>query len=171
MIRLAQLLNPPRDSLSQPLDHLTACHRRIEERLDLFVRAGEAYESAPGEAIEAMHSACRFMDMSGELHTKDEEQSLFPRLAGHLNEEEERFVAGLEEDHRRAEALYAQLKEAMASLPESLAGYQRIARAMRDIYAAHIAAEDEHLIALGRRTLTTGQLAEVAAEMRARRQP
>lgn len=171
MIRLAQLLDPPRDSLSQPLDHLSACHRRIEERLDLFVRAGDAYESTPGEAVEAMQSACRFMDLSGELHTKDEKQSLFPRLAGHLNEEETQFVEGLEEDHRQAEALYTHLKEAIAGLPGSLQEYQRIAREMRSLYAAHIAAEDERLIALGRRTLTAGELAEVSAEMRARRQP
>lgn len=169
MIRMDQLFAPPRDSLSQPLDHLLACHRRIEERLDVLVRAGEAYRESPREAAEAIQNACRFMDLSGQLHTEDEEKSLFPRLARRLSHEEEAFITGLENDHRHAEGLYVQLREAIANLPHSLADYQRLAGEMRSIYAAHIAAEDEHLIALGRRILTPDQLAEVGREMRARR--
>jgi len=65
-------------TLDAPLEHLMACHRRIEERLATLERAGAALESRRDEALGAIRAAFAFMDSNGAIHTRDEEESLFP---------------------------------------------------------------------------------------------
>lgn len=65
-----------------PLEHLMACHRRIEERLATFERAGEALVERREEALKAIRSAFAFMESNGAMRTWDEEESVFPRLRG-----------------------------------------------------------------------------------------
>lgn len=169
MIRTEDLFAPKRDTLSHPLEHLVACHRRIEQRLEVLVKAGEAFEKDQAAAREAIESACAFMERSGVQHTEDEERSLFPRLAAHLEAGDAEFVGGLEADHRVADAAYVRLQRAIAGLPESLTEYLESARELREIYLRHIALEDDKLIALGRRILSPGELYAISREMRARR--
>ncbi|MCC6585599.1 MAG: hemerythrin domain-containing protein [Bryobacterales bacterium] len=169
MIRTEDLFAPKRDTLSHPLEHLTACHRRIEQRLELLVKAGEVFEMNPTAAREAIQSACAFMERSGVQHTEDEEQSLFPRLAPHLEAGEAEFVGALEAEHKVADAAYARLQQAIAGLPESLAEYCEAAKSLREIYQRHIAVEDDKLMALGGRVLSPGELYAISREMRARR--
>src|SRR5215469_12168280 len=97
-------------TLDHPLEHLVACHARIEERLAILERAGEYLDAKPEEAQQALESVFRYFETSGVMHTADEEESVFPRLAGRLNEEEREYVAALEEQHREAEELYARLQ-------------------------------------------------------------
>ena len=169
MIRTEDLFAPKRDTLSHPLEHLMACHRRIEQRLGVFVKAGEVFEDDPAAAREAVQSACAFMERSGVQHTEDEEQSLFPRLAPHLDADDAEFVGALEAEHKVADAAYARLQQAIAGLPESLAEYRAAARDLREIYLHHIAVDDEKLMALGGRVLSPGELYAISREMRARR--
>lgn len=169
MIRTEDLFAPKRDTLSHPLEHLVACHRRIEQRLDVLVKAGEVFEGDPAAAREAIESACAFMERSGVQHTEDEEQSLFPRLAPYLDAEEAEFLGALEADHKVADAAYARLQHAKAGLPESLAEYRDAARELREIYKRHIEMEDDKLIRLGGRVLSPGELYAISREMRARR--
>src|SRR5579883_1576389 len=105
-------------TIDRPIEHLTACHRRIEDRLATLERAGELLESpdetAKAEAMQAITSAIRFLDSSGVMHTVDEESSLFPRLLPRLDSGERDYVESLERQHREVDQAYAELKAAIA---------------------------------------------------------
>src|SRR5690606_5789193 len=72
------------DPFHDPLQFLSACHGRIRLRLFAFLQAA-ARLRAPG-TIERheVEAALLFFRTSGEGHTVDEEQSLFPRLRPRL---------------------------------------------------------------------------------------
>ncbi|MFN3325610.1 MAG: hemerythrin domain-containing protein [Bryobacteraceae bacterium] len=154
-------------TIERPLDHLVACHRRIEARLDALERIAAHLDAAPEEALEAAAGCFRFFDTNGVLHTEDEEESLFPRLRKGLTAEELRFLDDLERGHVEAERIYAELKEAVAA--RSGARSRESAARLCSLYRAHIAAEDTVLIELGRRILKTAELAEISREMKRRR--
>ena len=69
MIRIGQ----PSATIDTPLEHLMACHRRIEERLTTLERAGERLREDRPAALEAILRSILFLDSSGVLHTRDEE--------------------------------------------------------------------------------------------------
>ena len=158
-------------TLDEPIEHLMACHRRIEQRLDTLVSAGELFDAAPREALAAIAASFRFLDTNGVWHTEDEEASLFPRLRPRLSEPETVFVELLEDQHDEAERLYARLKNLASQLdsPGIPAQYAACAASLRALYREHIRSEDEILTVLARRSLSEGDLREIAAEMRTRR--
>ena len=109
MIRPETLFQAKGDTLSRPLEHLKACHRRIEERLETLERIAENLDTRREEAAAALERVFAFLDSSGALHTADEEESVFPRLTPRLERAEMSFLAGLEHDHTTAHQLYAEL--------------------------------------------------------------
>ena len=159
-------------TIDTPLEHLTACHRRIEERLATLERAGEVLESVVeskrAEAREAIASALRFLDSSGVMHTRDEEGSLFPRLNPRLDAAEREYVERLECQHREVDEVYAELKSAVAE--NDAARYRSAVARLARLYREHIGSEDEILTGLARRCLSAADLEAIAAEMRERRQ-
>ncbi|MBI1786280.1 MAG: hemerythrin domain-containing protein [Acidobacteria bacterium] len=175
MIPLEQLLRgaEPNSTLDNPLDHLVACHRRIEERLGTLERAADALESQREDALEAIAACFRFLDTNGILHTADEEESVFPRLRPRLNPEESGYLESLEEQHREAEQLYTELKDTVARYRAGEAAAGTRLRALVErfcrLYRTHIASEDQTLIDLGRQRLEAGELALVSREMKNRR--
>ena len=158
-------------ALDEPIEHLMACHRRIEQRLDTLVSAGTLFASDPPAARAAIAASVRFLDTNGVLHTEDEEASLFPRLRPRLSEQETIFVELLEDQHDEAEQIYARLKmlAAQMDVPGVPAQYAECAENLRALYREHIRSEDEILTALARRSLNENDLREIAAEMRTRR--
>ncbi len=161
-----------RSSLDRPLDHLLACHRRIEERLATLERAAAHLESHRDEALAAFASAFSFLDSSGVHHTADEEESIFPRLVPLLEPGERTYLASLEHDHTEAHRMYASLKAriaAPADSPEWRAEVSNLVERLVAHYRRHIASEDETLQAYAAEKLTPPMLAEIAAEMKARR--
>lgn len=169
MIRAEALFapKPERSSIDAPLDHLKACHRRIEERLDLMERAAAHLETNRAEALDAFASAFRFMDTAGVLHTEDEEMSVFPRLKAHLERGELSYLAGLEHDHTEAHRLYTELKQIHAEAPAPKVA--AVVARLTTLYRAHIASEDDVLQAYGAQHLAPADLGAIAAEMKARR--
>ena len=157
-----------------PIEHLVACHRRIEERLDILERAGAMLDSVPEASLIAIQNSIRFMDLSGALHTIDEEQSVFPRLREALNVEEREYLDHLEAEHREAEQVYGRLKAVVARMrvgvtTDDTVEYRDLVAALASMYRSHIASEDTILVEMGRRRLTEGQLESIQSEMRARR--
>jgi hemerythrin-like domain-containing protein len=157
-------------AIDHPIEHLVACHERIEERLKAIERAVANLEERPAEARQTLASAFRFLETSGVLHTRDEEESFFSRLQGRLGEEEAAYLAALEAQHREAEAVYTQLKNVPANGAD-LRPYRETAARFCELYRAHIASENDRLVAVARRALNASELAEITAEMRARRAP
>lgn len=159
-------------TIDSPLEHLVACHRRIEQRLDTLVNAAGHLRDRRTEALAAIASSLSFLDTSGVLHTEDEETSLFPRLRPRLSAPEIEFVDLLEAQHVQAESIYARLKQLAARLdsdPAVLDEYRGCAEALRSLYRAHIRSEDEVLTALAKRSLGERDLADISLEMRERR--
>ena len=117
-----------------PIEHLLACHRRIEARLATLDRAGHHFEDQPRESLLAISNSLRFMDTSGVLHTVDEEQSVFPRLRSFLTTEEVRYLDDLESQHREVDSLYDSLKRRYCSFSDGVprSASRHIANWLRD---------------------------------------
>ncbi len=148
------------------MEHLLACHRRIEQRLESLELVAAHFETKPDEARDAVKAAFKYFDTNGAWHTEDEERSVFPRIVPLLDPAESVFVEKLETQHRGAEACYVRLKTAAGSFDEAFRG------AVADfcaIYREHIATEESLLIAIGRKYLSTAQLTEISVEMKQRR--
>lgn len=168
MIRMESLFGEKGDTLSRPLEHLKACHRRIEERLDTLERVAQHATERPDEAVDALINVFHFLDTAGAIHTLDEEESVFPRLTPKLEQGERSFLAGLEHDHTTAHNLYMELKE-QAKRRDFGPRFRGVVERFVAHYRKHIATEDELLDALCREKLTPQELAQVSGEMKARR--
>lgn len=167
----------------QPLGLLSDCHRRIEGFLGMMIRVLErsvdASKALSGEEREAMEAAIRYFDVAAPRHTEDEEQSLFPRLRASGRSDARaaiEHVEALEADHRRADAIHAEVRRLcrrwldLGPLPES--DRRRLGdllHRLRESYARHIALEDSELFPLAARALNARQLQEIGQEMAARR--
>ena len=170
MISVDQLSRPSIRSttLDSPLDHLVACHGRIEEKLAILERAAVALNDQPEEARAALQTVFRHFDTAGVLHTRDEEESVFPRLLLQVSETERFYLRELEQQHRDAEEVYALLRDVPAQGSE-LTEYVALVHRFCHLYRKHIASENERLIGTARRVLSDEELAEVAVEMKGRR--
>lgn len=163
-------------TIDTPVEHLMACHRRIEQRLETLVQAADHLAVDRLAALDAIRHAQQFLDTSGALHTEDEEVSLFPRLREKISLTELIFVDSLEKQHTHAEAIYTELKRLSSSLAassdapaDSIRAYLDCATRLRDLYLDHIQAEDRILTAIARRSLSQSELAAISGEMRSRR--
>jgi hemerythrin-like domain-containing protein len=165
MISADRLTRPaaPRVTLEQPIEHLLACHDRIEERLRVLERASAALAERPDEARAAIESVFRHFDTAGVLHTRDEEESVFPRLVPKMTAEERAYLESLEHQHREADEVYRKLRDVGApDWRETIARFCAL-------YRQHIASENEKLIGAARRLLGPEQIAEISQEMKGRR--
>ena len=162
-------------TLDSPIDHLNACHRRIEERLNTLERVAPRLLSDSTEALAAIESVFRFFDSSGVNHTADEEKSFFPRLLPHITAEEQQFLEGLEIEHTRAESIYEELKIHVANMANPPAArdqirYTELAAALCDLYRQHIQNEDARFPAIASRALSATDLDGISREMKQRRE-
>lgn len=144
----------PKNTLDAPIQHLLACHRRIEQKLDLLLRAIES----PGDELSRVF---HFFDTNGMLHTQDEEESIFPRLAPRVSAGETALLDALHAEHESIEALYARV----AAGDRSAATVGQLI----DRYHAHIAREDTELVAVMQRHLNEDDLRAISQEMKKRR--
>ena len=163
-------------TIAQPIEHLVACHRRIEERLDALTRAAAHFQDRRQEALAAIAASIHFLDTSGALHTRDEEESLFPRLRPLLSVADAHYLDSLERQHDEVECVFAALKDVVALLPnasgrsaELEAEYGQLVTRLSGLYRCHIQSEDEILTRISRQLLNADQLREISAEMRTRR--
>jgi hemerythrin-like domain-containing protein len=169
-------IGAPSAKLDAPVEHLMACHRRIEQRLDTLVAAAGHLQNDRQQALDAIAKSIRFLDSNGVMHTEDEEESLFPRLRPKLSREEIAYVDSLEAQHRQADDVYAKLKAAVGKangaerIPDELRSeYLDCAQRLRALYRDHIQSEDSVLTGLAKRSLTATDLEGITAEMRERR--
>jgi hemerythrin-like domain-containing protein len=167
----------------QPLGLLSDCHRRIENFLEMMIRvlqrSGDGSRALAGDERQALETALRYFDVAAPRHTQDEEQSLFPRLRASDNPQALAALArveALEADHRHADTAHAQVKDLcrrwLDAGPLPQARRQRLVHLLQDLremYARHIAMEDNELFPLAARVLNSSELHEVGKEMAQRR--
>lgn len=162
-------------TLDRPLDHLVACHHRIEDKFVVLERAVAHLEDRTEDALHACRSVITFLDSSGILHTEDEEESVFPRIRKHATDDELAYLDSLELQHREAEGCVARLRNLTKQLerdPSILPAREALGQTalkLAAIYRAHMASENEVLISIGHARLDEVALAEIAFEMRLRR--
>lgn len=162
-------------TLDRPLDHLMACHRRIEERLETLARAGGHLQDRRDEALEAIANSLAFFDVNVARHNADEEDSFFPRLRERLPAGELELLGRLEKDHVTAEGFLRTLRNilerpAARQIDDAAqAEFLDTVAKLTELFQAHIAAEDDQLIALASRALPEDALREISSEMKARR--
>lgn len=160
----------------EPLGLLSDCHRRIERFLAILqkVASDAPPESLPTKYREGLQTALDYFDQAAPKHTRDEEDSLFPRISGDL--EASQVIARLEADHLASEPLHHTVDclgrlWLKAGLLEGTqrSVFQESVEQLLELYREHIRIEDEELFPLAASLLDQSALREVGGEMAARR--
>jgi hemerythrin-like domain-containing protein len=174
-----QIGQKPESSFSDPVGLLGDCHRRIESFLSILIKIARTGGELNVEQREALENALRYFREAAPNHTRDEEESLFPRMRASKNEQIQTALAALdalEADHDRAEKAHAEVETlgqrwlAEGRLSDSEA--KRLWQLLDDLkqtYDRHIAAEDSEIFPLAGKVLEKSDLAAVGREMAARR--
>lgn len=166
---------------SNPLGLLSDCHRRIEQFLGVLRNVtGQARGSRLNEdQRNGLQVALRYFREAAPKHTRDEEESLFPRMMASSDERARSAMALLAElhgDHERADAAQAEveelgtrwLKEGVLS-SESTDRLSELLEQLRSTYEKHIAVEDHEIFPLAGQILSGADISAVGREMATRR--
>jgi hemerythrin-like domain-containing protein len=169
----AFLSEPAAPSFDDPLGMLSACHGRIERHLGTLERLQRHLpeHGADLDARAAARGILRYFDIAAPHHHADEERSLFPRLRRARPNDAPPLLAALEQEHESLAAKWRRLRPLLTGI----AAGNRANLSARDVaeirsaYLAHIAHEERELIPFAAATLDATALAEIGAEMAARR--
>lgn len=170
----------PDHDFDQPLGLLSDCHRRIEMFLGVLSRIARERAGQPlgPEAADAASKAKRYFAEAAPRHTADEEDSLFPRVRAAVPERIESLAAleRLRDEHETADRLHAQVDALLAQWlhdgrlsNEHSSDLITALEQLQVLYKGHIELEETEVFPLAGRVLSKPALAEVGAEMRARR--
>jgi hemerythrin-like domain-containing protein len=179
-----QLGAPPENGFDNPLGLLSDCHRRIERFLEQLIRVAEARTEQPDAPLNVEHrsaldTALRYFREAAPLHTRDEEESLFPRLRQSDSPAAREALAALdalEADHDTADALHVEVErlgrrwlESGALSATELVSLRDMLIHLRTLYQRHIAVEDTQLFPLAGQALSAEEQTEIGREMAKRR--
>jgi hemerythrin-like domain-containing protein len=166
---------------TNPLGLLSHCHRRIEQFLNVLIKV---VSQARGAALSAdqrngLETALRYFRQAAPKHTRDEEESLFPRMLASSDRRAQSAISRLEElhaDHEIADVAHAEvealgsqwLSEGVLSI-ESIERLRELLELLQSTYERHIGLEDHEVFPLAGQVLSNAELAAVGQEMAARR--
>jgi hemerythrin-like domain-containing protein len=173
----------PDAGFDNPIGLMKDCHRRVEKFLDILRMVAR---SAHGRALaedesQAVESALIYFRSSGPLHSRDEEESLFPRLraAGAANPLAEHLlmeIAKLEDDHCHAAALHREADEIFSRwcaggtlTAKAAVQLEFVTGELGRIYSTHIAVEEGLIFPRAAELFTRKELDAMARELRERR--
>jgi iron-sulfur cluster repair protein YtfE (RIC family) len=149
---------------SDPFEQLERSHRRLAERLDELSAAAADLGGPHGhEARHAVEDVLDWIARAVTRHEQDEDQSLFPRLAGHA--QVQASIAKLTAEHRAHEVLAKDLRAALDHPDQA----KKIAAQLATAYRAHLDEEERVLFPAARPLLDDAARAAIVAEMDARR--
>ncbi len=154
---------------------LGECHERIRAFTDLAVEASRP-EPTDADVAEACARCLRYFDEALPLHVADEEESVFPRLAG-LSGDVDGALAAMHAQHLSHRPHVDDLAAALAALRDAPADPWRrnylgtVASQLQDHFDEHLALEEAVLFPLIASSMTAAVQADVVRELRARRQP
>jgi hemerythrin-like domain-containing protein len=171
----------PESSFENPLGLLSDCHRRIERFLKQLTIVTEQAKGGPLDETQqhALEVALRYFREAAPRHTRDEEDSLFPRLRKSEDPSVHEALATiekLESDHDTADAGHAEIDaignrwlEAGTITPEETARLHEVLSSLQTLYQRHIAVEDNELFPSAAKALSESEIADIGLEMAARR--
>lgn len=169
----------PDAGFDDPLGMLKDCHRRIERFLGVLCVVAERAQGREmtDEERAAVQAALSYFRAGGQRHTRDEEDSLFPRMrAAGVDPAEIEKVGGLERDHQIADSLHNQAdklytewleKGRLDAAQES--ALRQATEQLKALYARHIEVEEKQVFPCAAQRLAPAALAEMGREFRARR--
>jgi hemerythrin-like domain-containing protein len=172
---------PPESDFTDPLGMLSDCHRRIERFLDTLI---EITKQAQGAELNqqqrvALRVALRYFREAAPNHTRDEEESLFPRMRASGSERVRALLSRLDslhEEHVAAAAGHAQVETLgerwLAEGCLSAQAVRRLTELLEQlliVYQTHIRLEDTEIFPLAAEALEDAEIEALGREMAARR--
>ena len=162
---------------NQPLDLLSACHRRIIGFTEILQKIPHhlAQHGADLDAKQAAERVLKYFDSAGILHHDDEEKDLFPVLRAAALQQGNKAIIALLED------LVAQHEEMIEAWQELHPHLQALARSelvvsiekpidrFVTLYSNHIPLEESFLLPYAERTLDVLQIKALGNAMARRR--
>ena len=164
------------------IEHLTHCHQRIERSLVTVKNAVAALRLTDPvlrtEGAAALDYELALLQLLTELHTQDEELSLFPRLQKNLSSAPtplSDLLPMLEAQHREKQAIFQELASCLRTLSsdglkaeQGLERLETLTAQLENVFGPHMALEDEQLMPKCRQYLTPADLDAMRQEMRQR---
>lgn len=173
---------PYKADFKKPLDVLFHCHQKIGANLEALCRTTEELREQKGnfkELFANIDTILILFNTTGVKHTRDEEESLFPRMRKHndsIVSEVFEVIGQLEMQHKRAVSIENSLKKMsldMASDEEldenKLALFSDLSESLYELYRPHIQIENEFVFPSAREILSDEELLEIGKEMYQRR--
>ena len=166
----------PDAGFDDPLAMLADCHRRVERFLSVLCRVAERAQGRAlnSEEVKAVEAALHYFNESGPRHTRDEEESLFPRLSACGASLAE--IGRLEGEHREAEllhdrtaALFLRWIAANHLDPADSALLLAAAQRLESIYTEHIRIEEQTVFPRAAELLDRVTLMKMGEEFKQRR--
>jgi hemerythrin-like domain-containing protein len=160
----------PSVGFDQPFEMLAACHERVRRSLDLLQRLHThvAQQGVDAQARDAARDVMRYFDVAGPAHHEDEERHVLPRLrdAG-----QSALAERLQADHAEMTRLWGQLRVGLAAWASGgdAALDATVLQRYVDLYADHLAVEDEQAFVVARQRADAADCAAMGQEMAARR--
>ncbi len=158
------------------VDLLTGCHQRIRHFTGVAVKLAHAQGAAPQEVSQAAAGVHRYYSVSLPLHEADEDNSLKPRLEAIAGEQVRHALLAMRDQHQAIDELIERLLPLLVMVrnnPETLqaAGAEMcaIAKALEDLFQAHLQMEEEVIFPAIRRDLPPDSQLEILREMQERR--
>lgn len=169
----------PENDFHNPLGLLSDCHRRIERFLEALLRVSEDTKQSclnPAQR-HALQAGLTYFREAAPLHTRDEEESLFPRLRqSPTGQRAMEWMESLHEEHEQADAWHAEVE----TLGQKWLSYdslsqqerrrlQRLLKNLHDLYVVHINLEDQRVFPLAAKALSVEEIQAIGQEMAERR--
>lgn len=155
-----------------PLALLRACHEEILMHCDLLEGLlTHMLEAGPdSEARKSAERISRYFSTSAELHHRDEEDDLFPRLNRQSLKIAE-LIHTLKNEHEQLKTLWATLSPELKQLPAEgfSKEFTRTANDFFSLYQQHIERENMEFLPLAANSLSQQELAEIGETMAERR--
>ena len=168
----------PAPGFDTPLAMLSACHRRLERRLEqlshIADRLSEPASERHAEALRVLEEVRRHFATAGAHHTADEEETLFPMLRAASDSALVDLLEVLESDHQVIDAMHVELDALCDRLqakvtPEDVEALRALGADLKVHYDRHIRHEDGQVLPKAATLLTPEQLTLLGDEMRRRR--
>lgn len=172
-----------------PLLMLIKAHQNLRRQLHQLIRVGRlaAVGRADFRLVPILSNAGVFVAHDVALHTRDEEETLHPRLRAKLKDSKSHFaylLQHLEDDHREFAPLHEKLQHAIreltarlplegnvppATISTQLRAFRGIVAELWRLYSSHMLVEERDIFPAIQVIFTPGERSEMAAEMTERR--
>ncbi len=195
----------PEHSFTEPLGLLSDCHRRIErflhalaiivaqsQEIAMAVNQVQIYENEEGgvhyppvsasldeKQRQAMDVALRYFREAAPCHTRDEEESLFPRMRACKDARAQAAITALdslESDHDTAETAHAEVEQLGRNwlaegriTSNDLTRLSELLHNLQSLYQRHIHIEDTQIFPLAKQILDAADIHSIGVEMAERR--